>query len=127
LNTSIQSRVLKSFRNPRQHNFMPNLKKNPTLKDFQEYVKKLEAERGFSGENILQKCLLLGEEVGELNKAVRKNFKLLKTDNNSKAKEMGEELADIIIILCTIANRLDLDLEKAFREKEKINKKRKWD
>jgi len=64
---------------------MPNLKENPTLKDFQEYVKKLEIERGFNNENVLQKCLLLGEEIGELNKAVRKELKLLKTDQNSRA------------------------------------------
>lgn len=105
---------------------MLHLKEKPTLKDFQKYVKKLEIERGFSKENILQKCLLLGEEVGELNKAVRKNFKLLKTDNNSKVKDIGEELVDVVIIICTIANRLNLDLEKVFRDKEKINKKRKW-
>jgi len=40
---------------------MLKLMEKPTLKDFQEYVKKLEIERGFDKENILQKCLLLGE------------------------------------------------------------------
>jgi len=106
---------------------MPNLKKNPTLKDYQEYVKRLEAERGFSSESVLQKCLLLGEEIGELNKAVRKELKLLKTDQNSKNGSIARELADIVIIICTIANRLDIDLEMAFREKEEINKKRVWE
>ena len=105
---------------------MPTLKKNPTLEDFQKYVEKLGLERGFSKETILQKCLLLGEEVGELNKAVRKNFKLLKTDDRSKTKDIDHELVDIIIIICTIANRLNIGLEKAFREKEKKNKKRVW-
>jgi len=106
---------------------MLKLAEKPALKDFQDYVKKLEIERNFDKENILQKCLLLGEEVGELNKAVRKNFKLLRTDSNSKTKEIGEELADIIIITCAIANRVNVDLEEAFRKKEKINKKRVWD
>ena len=105
---------------------MPNLKENPTLKDFQDYVKKLEVERGFSKETILQKCLLLGEEIGELNKAVRKNLKLLKTDGNSEVKNISHELADIVIIICTIANRLDINLEEAFKEKEKVNKNRIW-
>lgn len=105
---------------------MLNLKENPTLKDFQEYVRKLEIERGFNNENVLQKCLLLGEEIGELNKAVRKELKLLKTDQNSKSVSAGEELADIIIIICTIANRLNIGLEEVFREKEEINKKRVW-
>jgi len=103
------------------------LKENPTLKDYQEYVKRLEAERGFSSESVLQKCLLLGEEIGELNKAVRKELKLLKTDRNSKNGSVARELADVVIIICTIANRLGIDLETAFRVKEEINKKRVWE
>jgi len=105
---------------------MLHLKEKPTLKDFQEYVKKLELERGFIQETVLHKCLLLGEELGELNKAARKELKLLKIDGKSKTTKIGEELADIVIIICTIANRLNIDLEKAFREKEAINKKRIW-
>jgi NTP pyrophosphatase (non-canonical NTP hydrolase) len=104
---------------------MPNLKQNPTLKDFQEYVKKLEIERGFSHEKIIEKCLMLGEEVGELFKAIRKSEQI-KTDSKSKITSIKEELADVFIFLCAIANRANIDLEKAFREKEKINKKRIW-
>ena len=48
---------------------MPELTKNPTLKEFQKYVEELENERGFSHQTIIDKCLLLGEEVGELFKA----------------------------------------------------------
>lgn len=53
--------------------FMPTLPPKPTIKDFQKYVQELEAERGFQEQSTVQKCLLLGEEVGELFKAVRKN------------------------------------------------------
>ena len=104
---------------------MPNLKNQPTLKDFQEYVKKLEIERGFTGDSVLQKCLMLGEEIGELFKSIRKSEKI-KIDRNSSFKEIDEELTDVIIFLCSIANRYDIDLEKAFREKEEKNKKRTW-
>ena len=51
---------------------MPTLKESPTLKDFQQYVNELEVERGFEKDSAIIKCLLLGEEVGELFKAVRK-------------------------------------------------------
>jgi len=105
---------------------MLNLKDNPTLKDFQEYVKKLEVERGFHEESVLQKCLLLGEEVGELFKAVRKRDRITRVDPGSKISLVDEELADIIIIVCAIANRLNVDLEESFRNKEEINKKRIW-
>lgn len=104
---------------------MPNLKNQPTLKDFQDYVKELEIERGFTSDSVLQKCLMLGEEVGELFKSIRKSEKI-KIDQNSNFKQIDEELADVIIFLCSIANRYDIDLEKAFREKEEKNKKRTW-
>ena len=42
------------------------LKDQPTFKDFQEYVHQLELELGFIEQNVLQKCLMLGEEIGEL-------------------------------------------------------------
>ncbi|MBN2891068.1 MAG: hypothetical protein JXL97_04300 [Bacteroidales bacterium] len=68
---------------------------------------------------------MLGEEIGELFKAIRKNQQI-KIDLNSKIGSVDEELADIIIYLCAIANRTNIDLEKAFRDKEEINKKRVW-
>ncbi len=47
-------------------------------------------------------------------------------DTNSKVTAVAEELADIMIMLSSISNRLDVNLEKAFREKEEINKRRTW-
>jgi NTP pyrophosphatase (non-canonical NTP hydrolase) len=102
-----------------------NLPQNPTLKDFQQYVEDLEEARGFSRQEVLQKCLMLGEEVGELFKAIRKEQKI-KIDANSKVGTISEELADVFIYICSIANKFGIDLEQAFREKEEINKKREW-
>lgn len=101
------------------------LRNNPTLGDYQEYVKQLELDRGFADQTALEKCLLLGEEVGELFKAVRKSMKL-KTDVNSNIGSVKEELADLLIYICAIANRFDIDIEQAFRHKEEVNKKREW-
>lgn len=104
---------------------MLTLKKSPTLADFQEYVQRLEEERGFVDVSLVQNCLLLGEEVGELFKAIRK-IDNMRTDPNSKIGTVTEEVADVLIFLCSIANRLDIDIEQAFRDKEEINKKRTW-
>ena len=101
------------------------LRSNPTLGDFQEYVIQLEQERGFADQSALEKCLLMGEEMGELFKVVRESLSL-KTDVNSPIGSVKEELADLLIYLCAIANRFDIDMEQAFREKEEINKKREW-
>lgn len=96
------------------------------MKDFQEYVTELERERGFSGQTVLQSCLLLDEEVGELFKAVRKRSAELRTDSRPEIGTVDEELADIRIFLCSIANRFDIDIGQAFRDKEERNKKRTW-
>jgi NTP pyrophosphatase (non-canonical NTP hydrolase) len=104
---------------------MPFLTEKPTLAHIQQYVTELEKERGFSDQNILQKSLMLGEEVGELFKAIRKQQNIM-LDQKSIVGSVEEELADILIFICSIANRLEIDLEKAFREKEEINKTRIW-
>ena len=104
---------------------MADLKNNTSLQDFQKYVAELELERGFAHQTIIDKCLLLGEEVGELFKAVRKSEGLA-VDLNSNFSEIGDELTDILIYLCAIANRKGIDLESAFRKKEEKNKKRVW-
>lgn len=82
------------------------LKENPTLKDYQKYVTDLEIERGFQDEDVIQKCLLLSEELGELYEAVINHDPLYGSIN--------EELADIIIMLCTVANRFGVNLEEEF-------------
>jgi NTP pyrophosphatase (non-canonical NTP hydrolase) len=104
---------------------MPVLKDNPSLIDFQNYVEELEEERGFIQQTVLEKCLLLGEEIGELFKAIRKN-EHIKIDPKSKIYSIHEELADIVIMVCSIANHLHVNLETAFRNKEELNKSRNW-
>ena len=106
---------------------MLSLPPKPTMDNFQEYVRQLERERGFTGQSAIQKCLLFGEEVGELFKAVRKRDAILRIDSNSKIGNIEEELADILIYLCMIANKYDINLEQAFREKEEKNKTRTWE
>jgi NTP pyrophosphatase (non-canonical NTP hydrolase) len=104
---------------------MPYLKPTPDLADLQRYVRELEQERGFTENTILQNALMLGEEMGELFKSIRKAEKM-RLDGNSQVGKIEEEMADILIYLCSIANRYEIDLEKAFREKEEANKGRTW-
>lgn len=104
---------------------MPTLNLTPTLADFQYYVSELEVERNFANQDVRDKCVLLGEEVGELFKAIRK-AEGIAIDPMSKVGEVGDELSDVFIYLCSIANRYDIDLETAFLNKEEKNKKRTW-
>jgi len=104
---------------------MPQLAAKPQLADFQRYVAELEVERGFDHQTGRDKCLMLGEEVGELFKAVRKQEGLA-MDPNSQVGDIDSELADVFIFVCAIANRYQVDLAEAFSAKEAINKTRVW-
>lgn len=110
---------------PCEFRVMLELPRRPDLKSLQSYVVELERERGFAQQDVVEKCLLLGEEVGELFKAVRK-AKGLAVDPTSAVGGVGEELADVLIYVCAIANRYELDLEEEFRRKEERNKQRTW-
>lgn len=101
------------------------LKKNPTIQDYQAYVREIIELRGFDGSNVTGQFLQLTEEVGELAKAIRKELKM-QVDANSKIEYVQEELADIFIYLLYFCNYFHVDLEEAFRAKEEINKKRVW-
>lgn len=105
--------------------YLMELKDGASLKDVQEYVKAVLRERGFDDETIVEKCLLLGEEIGELYKAVRK-AQGVKCDDNSKFGKVEHELADIMMYVIDIANKFGIDLEEAFRSKEEVNKQRSW-
>lgn len=97
---------------------MRPLSSNPNLKAIQEYVRELEIERGFEGNTVQQACILLGEEIGELFKAVRKHEKM-QMDQTSLVGSVEEELADVLIYVCSIANRFDIELEQAFGTRKK--------
>jgi NTP pyrophosphatase (non-canonical NTP hydrolase) len=104
---------------------MVPLDQQQALTAVQRYVAEMEQERGFSHRSVLQQCLLLGEEVGELFKAVRKQQDLT-VDPHSTIGTVPDELADVLILVCAIANRLDINLEDALRDKEARNEQRVW-
>jgi NTP pyrophosphatase (non-canonical NTP hydrolase) len=96
-----------------------------TLPVIQRYVAAMEKERGFADRSVLEQCLLLGEEIGELFKAVRKTERL-PIGSTSIVGTVDEELADALIFLCAIANRYGIDLGDALRRKEELNEQRVW-
>jgi len=102
-----------------------DLPENPTLKDYQTYMQAMVLERGFDKETVSEVFLLLVEEVGELAKAIRKTNGQ-KIDMSRKQHEVEEEAADVFWLVIDLCNRLDIDLEKAFRVKEEKNKTRVW-
>lgn len=111
-----------------QEEYLNKLKKDASLSQLQNYVNNVLEIRGFNNQAIELKLILLMEEVGELAKSIRKETTSLPIDraklNNYSPIE--EELADVLIVLFSIANKLQIDLFDAFLKKEKENVKRKW-
>lgn len=114
--------------NDEQLELWKNLSRSNTLREVQDYIKKVIEIRGFSNESIEQTMLLLTEEMGELAKAIRKEKTSMSIDNN-KIKNydtIENEVADVFIMLCTVCNKLDIDLFASLKDKEKENINRKW-
>ena len=108
---------------------MATLKPKPTLSDLQAYMKTVCKERGWDTSNHLEIFLLMTEEFGELAKAIRNHTKLYqetgKKDKDTR-QELEGEFSDVLSYLLDLANYFEVDLEKAFRDKEEINAKRVW-
>jgi len=106
---------------------MAYLPEHPTLIDLQKYMDEVCKERGWVKDTYAEKFLLLIEEVGELAKAIRKTAGLYEERSKPKNVELVEEFADVLSYLLDLANYFQIDLEKAFREKEQVNESRTWD
>jgi len=106
---------------------MKEIKQNPTLADYQQYIKLLCQERGWDKNDPLEIFLLFSEEIGELAKAIRNNLKIYHEEGKKiKQDELEDEFADVFSYMIDLANQFDIDLETAFRNKEKKNAKRVW-
>lgn len=104
---------------------MEPLSQGASLPGIQNYVAKMEAERGLDKQDLPSQCLKLGEEVGELYRAVRK-LQGHPQDPGGRVADVADEAADALILLMSIVNRCGIDLEDAFRTKEARNESRVW-
>jgi NTP pyrophosphatase (non-canonical NTP hydrolase) len=109
---------------------MKTLKENPTLADLQAHIKAICAERGWDKNSNLVILSGLVEELGELTRAMRDYHGEWETgEKESKAGQkhhLEHEFADVLNYLLDLANYFDVDMEKAFREKWKVNETRQW-
>lgn len=104
---------------------MEQLSVGASLPSIQDYVRQMEIERGLDRQDITSQCLKLGEEVGELYRAVRK-MQGQPQDPDGRTADVGDEAVDALILLMSIVNRCGINLEEAFRVKEARNEARVW-
>ena len=84
------------------------------LGELQQQIAAVRAERGFTTEPVHLLTLLteeLGEVAGETKKTWSANYAELSVD------ELGDELADVFVLLTALATRFDIDLESAVQRK----------
>ena len=104
------------------------LNEKNTLNEIQNYIKEVIKIRGFSEQKVQDKMLLLLEETGELAKAIRKKIPEASVDYEriENYTDIEEEVADVFIVLVSICNRLNINLNDAIIKKEEKNIKRQW-
>ncbi|MGF1467935.1 MAG: MazG nucleotide pyrophosphohydrolase domain-containing protein [Sandaracinaceae bacterium] len=99
---------------------------------YQRYVHELEAMHGWLDVDLVHNCFLMGEEVGELFRAVRRFRRFYEQAEADEATteerraQVAEEIVDVLNYLLALANRLDIDVESAFRDKNARNQRRTW-
>jgi len=111
-----------------QQELLKKLTDKSSINEIQSYIKEVMQIRGFNKEKSSDKILLLVEEVGELAKAIRKNENNLGIDKTKEYNysSIESEIADVFIVLLSICDILNIDLLKAFLNKEEENIKRIW-
>lgn len=65
------------------------------------------------------------EEFGEVARAVG-TLEGQPVDPEGRIADLGGEAIDVLLMLISIGNRYDIDLEEAFRAKEERNNARRW-
>ena len=111
-----------------QKQLLENLKETDSLREIQSYIKQVIEARGFANQPVRDALLLLLEETGELAKAIRKINPNSTVDHNkiSNYTTVESEVADVLIVLISICNSLNIDLFKALKAKEHENINRTW-
>ncbi len=104
---------------------VPPLRTGATVAEIQTYVEAVINERGFGDQPLEKSMLLLTEEIGELAKALR-GWVGMDFSSSTKRTELEEEIADVLIVLISIANSAKIDLTQAIIDKETKNRQREW-
>ncbi|MFA1822382.1 pyrophosphatase [Virgibacillus oceani] len=93
---------------------------------FQQYVKEFCEEKGFNDVSDEERYLFFMSEVGEMSEELLK-LKYAGEDKQTEIrKALSHEIFDVIWNAVEIANRLDINLTQAFKEKMEVNSKRSW-
>ena len=94
------------------------------LQKVQEIVDNWIKEHGVRYFDELTNMAQLTEEVGEVARIIARRYGEQSEKESDKAKDLGEELADVIFVVMCLANQTGVDLQRAFDKKMKIKSER---
>ena len=96
-----------------------------TIKEAQKLVDDWINEYGVRYFNELTNMAQLTEEVGEVARIIARRYGEQSEKESDKAKDLGDEMADVLWVLICLANQTGIDLEDAL--KRNLDKKTKRD
>ena len=88
------------------------------------------ANNHISGREIgapLTNMALLTEETGEVARIIARRYGQQSEKESDKAKDLGEELADVVFVALCLANQTGIDLQEAFDRKLELKTRRDHD
>lgn len=74
--------------------------------------------------NELTNMAMLTEEVGEVARIIARRYGEQSEKESDKAKNLGEELADVLFVTLCLANQTGTNLQEAFDHKMKLKTER---
>lgn len=96
-----------------------------TIKEAQKLVDDWINEYGVRYFNELTNMAQLTEEVGEVARIIARRYGEQSEKESDKAKDLGDEMADVLWVLICLANQTGIDLEEALQKN--LDKKTKRD
>lgn len=97
------------------------------IQDAQKAVDDWIKEHGVRYFDELTNMAQLTEEVGEVARIIARRYGEQSEKESDKAKDLGEELADVVFVVLCLANQTGIDLQKAFDKKLDLKTKRDKD
>ena len=87
-----------------------------SIKDAQQQVDQWIKTYGVRYFNELTNMAILTEEVGELARIIARRYGEQSEKESDKGKDLGDEMADVLWVLCCLANQTGVDLTAAFQK-----------
>ncbi len=87
-----------------------------TMEEAQQQVDQWIKQHGVRYFNELTNMAMLTEEVGEVARIIARRYGEQSEKESDKAKDLGDEMADVLWVLLCLANQTGVDLTKAFEK-----------